>query len=300
MHRHWATYLTSVSPVCPLRDIADATVTISQPRADLAVVKQLVEKTLTPVIDPVQLTAVYRLHYLNRGPDPAPDVRLIDILPSGMVIDQPPSLPFDGINIPQLTWALGTLQPGDSGEITMTVRLEQAIQGKVLTNIASISCGCTDPDSSNDEDAASLTVSQNIVSQNIPTAIALKSFQIDMIEEGVEISWTTLAEHNTMGFQLYRSMSNDLNSAVSLMPSMIPSQGIAGGDYRFIDQSVLSDAIYIYWLLETELSGVQNVYGPVQGLILAQRASTPQPQQVPQIPPLSTNQHALYLPVIIQ
>jgi len=221
----------------PVSGSADATVAVIAPVADLEIIKELTDVTLDQPVDPSLLTATYRLRYTNNGPDAAPDVRIIDVLPDGMLV-QSTSLPFSTIDLPLLTWELGTLQPGDTGQIVIVATIDRALQGEELTNVANISCGCTDPNPANDEDTADLIVPQEIV-PNDPTAVTLISFRADLVGNAIKVRWTTSEETDTSGFDLYRSTNHRLTDAVKVTPTKISSQGSLGGDYSFLDDTAV-------------------------------------------------------------
>jgi len=256
-----------------LSDTADATVVIVAPTADLVVTKEIVEADLIPDIDPNELQVTYRIRYVNNGPDPAPDVRIIDTLPDGMEVLSS-SLPFDTIDLPLLTWDLGTLQVGDSGEITLVTTLNQGTQGELLTNVVNISCGCPDPSASNDAGSISLTLGQNIVPFNQdPTFITLINLQAHVVVSGIQIVWHTAAEASTLGFEIYRSPNHNFANATKITSFLVPSQGATGGTYQYVDLTAVAGVNYVYTILEIDSNGLQHVYPSIQQLIPLQQSN---------------------------
>jgi uncharacterized repeat protein (TIGR01451 family) len=99
---------------------------------------------------------------------------------------------------------------------------------------------------------------------NNPTAIALASFTATREGENVVVRWVTTAEVDTWGFQLYRSADGQRANAMRVTPQLIPGQGRGqgGARYSWIDTSVEAGITYTYWLVEIEIGGVTNEYGP--------------------------------------
>ena len=98
---------------------------------------------------------------------------------------------------------------------------------------------------------------------NNPTAIALASFTATREGDQVVVRWVTTAEINTWGFQLYRSADGKRASAVRVTPQLIAGQGRGqgGASYSWTDTGA-ADVTYTYWLVETEIGGATNEYGP--------------------------------------
>jgi hypothetical protein len=97
-----------------------------------------------------------------------------------------------------------------------------------------------------------------------PTAIALSSFTATREGNQVRVRWVTTAEINTWGFHLYRSADGTRASAVRVTSTLIPGQGRGqgGASYSWTDTGVEDGVTYTYWLVETEIGGATNEYGP--------------------------------------
>ncbi|WP_164689784.1 SdrD B-like domain-containing protein [Herpetosiphon llansteffanensis] len=96
-----------------------------------------------------------------------------------------------------------------------------------------------------------------------PNAIELADFSATRVANTVVVQWTTVSESKTLGFHLYRSSDGNRANAVRVTSSMIAAQGRSGGaSYRWIDSNVDDSSTYFYWLVETELEGNTNEYGP--------------------------------------
>ncbi|MCA0353764.1 MAG: hypothetical protein LCH85_17360 [Chloroflexi bacterium] len=96
-----------------------------------------------------------------------------------------------------------------------------------------------------------------------PNAIELADFSAIREAGNVVVQWTTVSESKTLGFHLYRSSDGNRANAVRVTSSMIAAQGRSGGaSYRWLDSNVDDSSTYTYWLVETELDGTINEYGP--------------------------------------
>ncbi len=96
-----------------------------------------------------------------------------------------------------------------------------------------------------------------------PKPVVLVSFTAAWQGDGVEVEWLTSAEIDTVGFHLFRSTTGGRASAERMTERIIISQGPDGGVYRFSDRNVEPGMTYIYWLVETTLTGETIEYGPV-------------------------------------
>lgn len=105
----------------------------------------------------------------------------------------------------------------------------------------------------------------NFDPQPVPTGVTLVSFTATPVDDGIALAWETAAEHNFLGFNLYRGDSPDQQD-VQLNDSLILSQapGSSLGDsYFFLDTEVERGRIYYYWLEDVSLDGTR-LYGPVE------------------------------------
>jgi hypothetical protein len=95
-----------------------------------------------------------------------------------------------------------------------------------------------------------------------PTAVTLKDFVAVPDENGVKISWETLSEVNTLGFNVYRSDTQDgektlINSEL-ILSNLIPGS-MGGALYEIHDDKGFAESYY--WLEEIETDGTVNNYG---------------------------------------
>lgn len=101
-----------------------------------------------------------------------------------------------------------------------------------------------------------------------PLAVTLESMNaIPYPAAGtVEVSWLTVSEVDTAGFNLYRATTPDgpqikLNAA--LIPAQVPG-GVSGGEYRYVDSADLAPGTtYHYWIEDVDTQGVLTQHGPI-------------------------------------
>jgi len=100
-----------------------------------------------------------------------------------------------------------------------------------------------------------------------PKAIDLVSFTATPKEGYILVRWQTAAEEQTRGFHIHMGANSSFATATRLTTFMVLSQGSHGGDYQL---EIPYDPIYDpplhelrFWLIEVELTGAENSYGPV-------------------------------------
>ncbi len=95
--------------------------------------------------------------------------------------------------------------------------------------------------------------------------IELASFQTEYADStnSVLLDWTTMKEYDAQGFNLYRSQSDDFNSAVQINPAMIPGNGTTTDPhvYEYNDLTADPTTQYYYWLEVVTSFGSGGVYG---------------------------------------
>ena len=100
-----------------------------------------------------------------------------------------------------------------------------------------------------------------------PTAVDLHSFNAGWVGEHLEVTWETVTETNTLGFNIFRSTSRfgtqlKLNSDL-IFSNSIPGS-LLGGEYQFTDLHAVEGVEYFYWLQEVELDGTTASHGPAE------------------------------------
>ena len=124
----------------------DTEPTVVVPKIDLAITK-------TDSDDPVASGSefFYTIQYVNNGPSDATEVVIIDELPADGVTFVSASITPSSISGDDLTFNIGDLDAGDSGVITITVRVDDDFSGELL-NVVEISGAETETTLANNRD----------------------------------------------------------------------------------------------------------------------------------------------------
>ncbi len=98
----------------------------------------------------------------------------------------------------------------------------------------------------------------------IVTLITLSSFTAKGISGKVFVTWSTAAEIDTVGFNLYQAEA-EAGKYIKINSSLIPAQGSATKSisYEFIDTNVQNRKTYYYKLEDIDLNGVSTMHGPI-------------------------------------
>lgn len=91
------------------------------------------------------------------------------------------------------------------------------------------------------------------------TAIVLAYLRADRQAQGVLVRWGTIAERDTVAFQVVRGPTRDRAQAVPI--ATLASQGSRGGAYQALDAHAPDGPAY-YWIVEIDRFGAQTAYGP--------------------------------------
>jgi outer membrane protein assembly factor BamB len=104
------------------------------------------------------------------------------------------------------------------------------------------------------------------------TLIELSSFNAASLYKSVKISWSTAAEINNAGFNLYRAES-EAGEYIKINDVLIPAKGSAtqGSTYEFVDDNVKNRKTYWYKLEDMELNGTSTMHGPISATPKLQR-----------------------------
>lgn len=95
----------------------------------------------------------------------------------------------------------------------------------------------------------------------------------------VSLQWITQSETGILGYHVYRSKSNQINSAERVSFNLIPSQNSSSEtQYSFIDHDTDFEQTYSYWLESIEQNGVTEFFGPIQ-VTTKSDEETPLPSQ---------------------
>jgi hypothetical protein len=100
------------------------------------------------------------------------------------------------------------------------------------------------------------------------TAVTLESFGVTRSGSKANIAWRTTSERNTVGFYVYRAQGqlagSQIPSAAIRVGNLTVASGTpsSGASYSLIDAFATASSSYTYWLVEVEVDGRENVYGP--------------------------------------
>lgn len=99
--------------------------------------------------------------------------------------------------------------------------------------------------------------------------VELSSFTAVVTSENfVALHWTTQSETNAQGYYIYRNTFNELNSAYRI-PALIGATNTSQeANYTFIDEEVLPNNTYYYWLQNLDMDGSFEFHGPINVTIL--------------------------------
>ncbi|MEM7536113.1 MAG: SdrD B-like domain-containing protein [Chloroflexota bacterium] len=243
--------------------------------ADLSIEK-------TDSADPIDAgdSLFYTFVYSNAGPSDAVNVVIEDTLPDGILFNEMVSeAPAIGTPTPiwapgqplTLRWTIPFLAAGASGEFVIHVDTDPSLAGATIENTVTIDSDTPDTNPDNNEDTEPTDF--RIGGVGNPTAIELLSFTTHELPDGsTVVRWVTGAEINTQSFDLYRvtgeATSFDESAAAHVTEGVeIAGESVFGGEYTFIDNSTVPGVTYTYWLVETEISGLVNTYGPAGGSV---------------------------------
>ncbi len=102
-------------------------------------------------------------------------------------------------------------------------------------------------------------------SSSDPLLVSLTSFTATPRADasGVDLAWTTTAEVDNVGFNVYRLTDNQVGAKINA--SFIPAAGVdgAGASYQLLDEADLANGeIRGYYLEDIDLNGTRTLHGP--------------------------------------
>ncbi|MBI5374277.1 MAG: thrombospondin type 3 repeat-containing protein [Candidatus Schekmanbacteria bacterium] len=114
--------------------------------------------------------------------------------------------------------------------------------------------------SSGSETAPTLRI---IINNNNPTAITLSSFTALQKEKKVFVTWQTATEINNLGFNIYRSESEN-GQYTKINKNLIHAKGNStkGASYKFKDKHIVNGKTYCYKLEDVDSDNTKTMNGP--------------------------------------
>jgi photosystem II stability/assembly factor-like uncharacterized protein len=98
-----------------------------------------------------------------------------------------------------------------------------------------------------------------------PTLISLSSFTATPFSKAVVIEWTTAAEIDNAGFNVYRAESAE-GPYLKINEDLIFAQGSSteGSSYEIVDEGLKNRKTYYYQLEDIDFSGQSTFHGPIK------------------------------------
>jgi hypothetical protein len=93
----------------------------------------------------------------------------------------------------------------------------------------------------------------------VPVPIELSQFVAEPSAEGVVLSWVTASETNNIGWNLYRSLTED-GAFVKVNEALIPGAGTSSkiNVYEYLDRTATAASTYWYYLEQVDLDGTRS------------------------------------------
>ncbi len=111
-----------------------------------------------------------------------------------------------------------------------------------------------------------LDIDEECVDECEEVPVTLSAFTAVYDNSTPTLQWTTQSESNNLGWNIYRSLSENMGQANQINDLLIPGNGTTTEptDYVYNDLSdVESNTSYWYWLESSSYNGETEVYGPV-------------------------------------
>lgn len=94
--------------------------------------------------------------------------------------------------------------------------------------------------------------------------VELSSFTATMHAQNfVQLTWITQTETGVQGFYLYRSLENNLVSAMRISDLIPATNTSQTQSYVYVDKELYEDGLYYYWLENVDFDGSHLYHGPV-------------------------------------
>ncbi|MDD2228414.1 MAG: FlgD immunoglobulin-like domain containing protein [Candidatus Cloacimonetes bacterium] len=121
------------------------------------------------------------------------------------------------------------------------------------------------PDPASPPDASGITNVRNQIvlfgTIDAPLPVELSSFTAMATQQNyVKLDWVTQTETSINGYYLYRSESNNLESAIQVSPLITATNTSSESRYSYLDKEV-NEGCWYYWLQSIEYTGESNYYG---------------------------------------
>ncbi len=96
--------------------------------------------------------------------------------------------------------------------------------------------------------------------------VTMMNFAAQAENDLVRVAWQAV-ESNLAGYNIYRSLTDNMNDAVAITSNLIPAQNMdVPANYTFEDNNVEADNTYYYWLEAMANDASSYFFGPVSVL----------------------------------
>lgn len=103
-----------------------------------------------------------------------------------------------------------------------------------------------------------------------PTAVTMDNFSADVAANTVTLNWTTSAEVNHAGYNMYRSSAAEWDASAALLtPALIASQGVGGAGAQYTFSDMPGSGVWYYFLQDVNADGITTLHGPVTAITQA-------------------------------
>jgi len=116
-----------------------------------------------------------------------------------------------------------------------------------------------------------------------PLAVELSSFTAYYNGDTTCLSWTTQTETSNLGWDIFRSETENLNEAIKVNVSLVPGAGTTfePTDYNYVDYYPIQNGVtYFYWVIGKDASGITDNFGPVAIDIPQHHNQNPNPPEI--------------------
>ena len=99
---------------------------------------------------------------------------------------------------------------------------------------------------------------------NDPTLpVTLSHFSATMTAQNyVNLTWVSQTESNLMGYNVLRSVSEELSTASQICALIPATNSSEAQTYTYLDKELVEDGTYYYWLQSVDMCGTTGFYGP--------------------------------------
>ncbi|GEM_PF-4125935 len=116
------------------------------------------------------------------------------------------------------------------------------------------------------------------------TPVELSSFTASVTAQNfVQLAWVTQSETDMLGYNVLRGDTNTPQAAVCMNADIIPAGNQSMETlYSYLDEEVVENSTYWYWLESVELNGQSKLHGPASVTVLSSGPGSPDvPGQTP-------------------